>query len=127
VAGVVLDASAIIAMIRAERGWNRVVTEMPTAQISTVNAAEVYSKLSEWKAGRAEVDRCDALLAGIMVPFDADLARRAGALRAPTQSLGLSLGDRACLALAQRLGKVALTADGVWAKLSLGITVEVIR
>jgi ribonuclease VapC len=127
VAGMVLDASAIIAMIRGERGWNRVVAEMPAAQISSVNAAEVYSKLSEWKVSRTEVDKCSALLADITVPFDADLALRAGALRGPTQSLGLSLGDRACLALAQRLGKVALTADGVWAKLGLGITVEVIR
>ena len=85
-AGVVLDASAVIALIRGELGWNRVMTEMPTALISSVNAAEVFAKLSEWRVGRAEVERCHALLADITVAFDTDLARRSGALRAPTQS-----------------------------------------
>jgi PIN domain nuclease of toxin-antitoxin system len=61
------------------------------------------------------------------VPFDEELARGAGALRPATKSLGLSLGDRACLALAQREGLPVLTADRAWAKLAVGVEVKVIR
>jgi ribonuclease VapC len=67
------------------------------------------------------VDQADAIVLryGIdVVSFDEGLARRAGALRPATKSLGLSLGDRACLALAQRVGLPVLTADRTWASRS---------
>ena len=62
-----------------------------------------------------------------VVPFDEDLARQTGALRPVTKSLGLSLGDRACLALAQRERLPIVTADKSWAKLDLGIAIKVVR
>ena len=62
-----------------------------------------------------------------VVPFDEELAYRAGLLRSATRSAGLSLGDRACLALAERLGVPALTTDRIWGTLQLGIQIEVIR
>jgi len=63
-----------------------------------------------------------------MRPFDVSQARIAGALRAPTESFGLSLGDRACLALAQALQAVAFTADRAWAGLKLDrVRVQAIR
>jgi PIN domain nuclease of toxin-antitoxin system len=62
-----------------------------------------------------------------VVPFDEELARQTGALRPATRSLGLSLGDRACLALAQREQLPILTADRIWAKLDLGIAIKVVR
>ena len=62
-----------------------------------------------------------------IVPFDAELAYRAGMLRSATRPAGLSLGDRACLALAERLGLPALTADRAWGALQVGIPVDVIR
>jgi ribonuclease VapC len=59
--------------------------------------------------------------------FDAQQAYLAGILRKPTRTFGLSFGDRACLALAQSLGALALTADRSWSQLDLGIAIEVIR
>lgn len=123
----VLDASAILAMVRAEVGWNRVVEALPGASLSSVNAAEVYAKLAEWQVSRAEHQKYHAVLQGLIVPFDMELALRAGALRPATRHLGLSLGNRACLALAQRLARPVLTADQAWAQLQVGIAIEVIR
>jgi PIN domain nuclease of toxin-antitoxin system len=62
-----------------------------------------------------------------IIPFDIELAYQAGLLRSLTKQAGLSLGDRACLALAWRLKLPVLTTDKVWGKLSLGITIQVIR
>jgi PIN domain nuclease of toxin-antitoxin system len=55
------------------------------------------------------------------------MARQTGALRPATKALGLSLGDRACLALARRERLPILTADRSWAKLDLGIPIKVMR
>ena len=95
--------------------------------MSTVNLAEVFSRLMEESL---TVEQADAIVLRYgmdVVPFDEGLARRAGALRPSTKSLGLSLGDRACLALAQREGLPVLTADRTWAKLAVGVEVKVIR
>ena len=62
-----------------------------------------------------------------VVPMDRAQAEAAGALRAATRAAGLSLGDRACLALAQSLGATALTTDRPWTRLDCGVTVEVVR
>ncbi len=62
-----------------------------------------------------------------IVDFNAELAYKVGVLRPLTRHIGLSLGDRVCLALAQHLGLPALTTDRAWEGLSLGITVQVIR
>jgi ribonuclease VapC len=62
-----------------------------------------------------------------VIGFDRDLAYRSGLLREQTKSLGLSFGDRACLALAERLGISVLTSDRAWGRLALGVTVVVIR
>lgn len=62
-----------------------------------------------------------------MAPFDTDLALRAALLRNSTRPYGLSLGDRACLALARREGLPVLTADRSWAKLDVGVEVVLIR
>ena len=97
------------------------------AAISAVNLCEVVAKLAE--AGSVEAD-IRAVLATIpleAVDFDVELAYRAGLLRPLTRHAGLSLGDRACLALAARLGLPALTGDRAWAALQLGVTVQVIR
>ena len=126
-ASIVFDASAIIALIRAEKGWNRVAEAMPKAVMCAVNVSEVSAKLAEWGSDRASIEKTRAVLADLIEPFDAELAWQAGQLRPVTKSHGLSLGDRACLALAQKLGVPAMTADKAWAKLDIGIKIEVIR
>ena len=105
--GVVLDASAVLALLQQEPGATRVAALLPDAWISAVNLSEVVAKLIDHGVP------ADALVPALwqlslrVQAFDSDAAIRAGELRAATRPLGLSLGDRACLALAQSLGAVA--------------------
>jgi PIN domain nuclease of toxin-antitoxin system len=125
----VLDTSALLARVYSEPGAARVETVLMSAPcfMSSVNLAEFASKSADQGLARVDVE---IVLDGFdieIVEFDDDLALASGALRAPTRPLGLSLGDRACLALAQKLGATALTTDRPWTKLDLGIAVECIR
>ena len=124
---VVLDASALLALLNAEQGAERVAAGMPGATMSAVNLSEVVGKLCA--AGMPEKAIHQALngLGISVVPFDEDQAYAAGLLRVATDEMGLSLGDRACLALARKLRLSALTADQTWLKLSLGVDVRLIR
>jgi ribonuclease VapC len=124
---VVLDASAVLALIQGEPGAERVRAMIQEATLSAVNLTEVVTKLT----GRGiPADAVRAILGEIELrvhPHDADLAIEAGLLHASTRPLGLSLGDRACLALARRLDVPALTTDRAWARVEIGVAVEVIR
>lgn len=122
----VLDASALLALLNQEPGEERVRSVLAESIVSAVNCAEVYSKLSDWKVEFAGFDDLISVVPTV-VNFDVGLARRAGELSAVTRHLGLSLGDRACLALAERDGLPAMTADRSWAQLDIGIAVELIR
>jgi len=110
----VLDASALMAAL-------------PNAIVSAVNYAEVVGKLIERGVPEDVVRASLGALSLDIVDFDADQAHIAGALRRMTRHLGLSLGDRACLALAMHRTAVALTTDSVWAEVDVGVTVELIR
>lgn len=123
----VLDASALMALIRGEPGADTVVSCLSRAIISAVNQAEVQTKLVSagidealawWHIAEA---RCPS------VPFDEDQARIAGGLVRVTRPYGLSLGDRACLALAIQRKAAVYTTDSAWKNLGLGIEVNVIR
>ncbi len=96
--------------------------------ISAVNAAEVMSKLVE-RGMPAEMARSALLDTGItIIPFDLEQAELVGILRAATRSYGLSLGDRACLALAKLTGGQAVTADRTWLAIAdLGIEIVLFR
>ena len=125
----VLDASALIAWLDRERGAERVNAALEAgAVISTVNLSEVVAKFADRNMATAEV-RHIVQPAGLEVePFSAEDALVAGRLRPPTRAAGLSLGDRACLALASRMGAPVLTADRAWAELDLdGVEVELVR
>jgi ribonuclease VapC len=124
---VVLDASALLAVLRAEPGAERVEPRLEGAGIGAVNLSEVVAKLDEDGVPEAEIRRAVGRLELDVHAFDAAQAYAAGVLRRTTRSLGLSFGDRACLALAQRLGALALTADRSWSRLQIGVAVEVIR
>ena len=126
-ADAVLDASALLAVLNGETGADIVVAHLDDAIISTVNYAEVISKLVERGASSEEADAALRILDVQTVDFDIALARRTGALRAPTRSRGLSLADRACLALAERESRLALTADRNWVGIVAGVDVRLIR
>ena len=123
---VVLDASAVLALLQGEAGDARVEPHLSGAKLSAVNLTEVAQRLNDqWP---------DDLVAGVLaklpcevIDFDASLAVRAGLLRRLTRAKGLSLADRACLALAGREGLAVLTGDRAWAELDLGIEVVLIR
>ena len=97
------------------------------AVILSVNLAEVVTTMVNRSMSDVDIRRILHAVDLVVVPFDEELAYRAGLLRSATRSAGLSLGDRACLALAERLGVPALTADRLWGTLQLGIQIEVIR
>ena len=123
----VLDASAVLAVLNDETGASTVWNLLPGAMISTVNAAEVAAKLVD--AGtepRMAIEFIQRLGLRIMPFLDADIETTAR-LRKLSRTLGLSLGDRACLALAMREGLPALTADRAWSGLDIGVEVRLIR
>jgi ribonuclease VapC len=125
--GVVLDASAILAILRSEKGADLVAAVLPDAMVSTVNLAEVQAKLvSAGMDGKTAWWHITELKC-TAVPFDELQAELAGSLVAKTKPFGLSLGDRACLALAIHRKSKAYTTDRTWTKLSLGIEIEVVR
>jgi ribonuclease VapC len=124
---VVLDASALLALINAEPGGDVVAAALPVASISVINLTEVVTKMIDIGIPRRDAWAEAADLVPVIVDFDAELGRRTADLRAPTRSLGLSLGDRACLALAEHLQVPALTADQAWRNLAIGIEIRLIR
>jgi ribonuclease VapC len=125
--GIVLDASAILALLKREPGAARVKAVLDRAAICAVNVAEVQSKLVDSGLSRQAAEARIRILGCIMVPFNEDQAIEAGSLIAQTRSLGLSLGDRACLALAIDRKATVYPADQAWKSLNLGIKIEVIR
>jgi len=123
---VVLDASALLALLQDEPGSDRVLAQLAGALISSVNLSEVVAKLAE--RGMPEGDIHRSLSLGLeVIPFDEKLAWQAGLLRPQTRHAGLSLGDRACLALARSRSRPTLTADHAWVGLNVGVEVVVIR
>jgi ribonuclease VapC len=124
----VLDASALMALLKQETGYEQVAALIRSgAVMSAVNLSEVIAKLDE--AG-VPVASIRTTLDGFkleLIPFDADAAYAAGQLRAQTKGAGLSFGDRACIALAEARALPIATADRMWANLSLAVPVNFIR
>lgn len=124
---VVLDASAVLAWMYGEVGAEQVEAALDGGHMSLVNLAEVTTKAVERGARAARV-RQDLAAYGIEFhPFDAEQADRCAELRPLTRAAGLSLEDRACLALAQTLALPAMTADRAWSGLGVGVSITVIR
>lgn len=126
----VLDASALLALLNEEVGVENLPPEselLSHAVMSTVNLAEVQGKLVS--NGIPSDQAWAAILSAIHAAhvLDQEQAKLAGALRMQTRALGLSLGDRACLALGVVLKAPVYTADRQWAKLKLGIRIHIIR
>jgi len=125
---VVLDASALLAILNQEPGAERMTPELlSAAATSTVNLAEVHGKLVG--RGLNADEAWEATLSPIRetVAFTSDHARLTGDLAVQTRALGLSLGDRACLALGLALKAPVYTADRSWKKLKISVRIHVIR
>jgi ribonuclease VapC len=123
----VLDSSAILAEFLKESGGDLVRASQGVHYVSAVNFAEVYSELADLGVTAEKFERVRAIEPFIVVEFDRSQAISSALLRPRTKHLGLSLGDRACLALAIREKATVLTADRSWAGLDLGIEIKVIR
>ena len=123
----VLDASAVLAFIQREPGGELVGERLLACAISSVNLAEVASKLVDRGLDPRDVATALGGLGFEVASPDAALALRAGVMRRETRALGLSLGDRFCLALAERNGRPAMTTDRAWARVPLPIQVELLR
>lgn len=123
----VADASAILAMLDREPGHQRVEAALSATVMSTVNLAEIVTSLINKGIPAADARRTTESLEIETVPLDRELALAAGVLREGTRSHGLSLGDRACLALGRHLALPVLTADRTWADLDVGIEIQLIR
>jgi PIN domain nuclease of toxin-antitoxin system len=118
-----------LAVINREPGGDLVERHLSERQCvaSSVNMAEVVTRLSEAGGGDDQIRAIIANLQIETIAFDEASAFDAGLLRAQTRALGLSLGDRACLALAQGLRRPAVTADRVWVGSLPSVEIEVIR
>ena len=127
VAEAVLDASALLAFLRNEPGAEEVAAVLRLSCISAVNLAETISKLVEYGKPLDEVTHQIERLQIPVIPFDAEQAKMVASLRKATRAAGLSLGDRACLSLALKMGRTVLTAERAWAKLDVGVSVGLIR
>lgn len=123
----VLDASAVLALLRDERGADQVAELLPTAAISAVNLAEVLIVLERFGVAAAEARRAVNALAVDVLPADAAAAHAAAGITAANPRRSLSLGDCFCLAAAERTGRSAVTADRTWATLKGVGTVVVVR
>jgi len=125
---IVLDASAILAVISGEPGAEKLTPDLLARAVGgTVNLAEVQTKLVSrgWTSAQAWEDATSPVRE--MLPFDEEQAKIAGDLVTQTRPLGLSLGDRACLALGIALKVPVYTAEKAWKKLRVGVRIHVIR
>jgi len=125
---IVLDASAILAVINGEPRAEKLTPVLLARAVgSALNLAEVQTKLVTrgWTSEEAWEDATSPVRD--VLPFDDEQARITGDLASQTKPLGLSLGDRACLALGMALKAPVYTADGTWKKVRIGVRVHVIR
>ncbi len=122
---IVLDASALLAVILDESGASAVISRMDGAMMSSVNLAEIYGRLVPNEAEEQLLVRLVSHLT--VAAFDSAQARDAGMLRPGTKTLGLSLGDRACLALARRERALILTSDFRLSRAKVGVDIQMIR
>jgi len=122
----VLDSSAVLAVLHQEPGADKAISYFPDSVVSSVNVAEVLTKLVENSNDIEIARKAFEMLQLNIVEFDMVHAEKVAELRPLTKNLGLSLGDRSCLALAMLSKATAVTADKAWKKIKV-CPVDVIR
>ncbi|MDB9534516.1 type II toxin-antitoxin system VapC family toxin [Dolichospermum planctonicum CS-1226] len=124
---VVLDASAILALLNKEPGSEEVLKFIGKAAMSTVNLSEVIAKLADAGIPEEDIREIISHLNLEVIDFNQEQALKAGILRPITKSIGLSFGDRACLALGIILNQPVLTTDRLWGNINVGVEVRILR
>jgi ribonuclease VapC len=127
VSNIVVDASAVLAVILAEKGADIVIPMLSGAFLSCINLAEVTTRALDLGRPLEDTLHDIARLPLRVVEFDAGQAHITASLRAATKPFGLSLGDRACLALGVSRQALVLTGDSDWRKLKIGVEIVVFR
>ncbi len=123
----VLDASALLAYLHREPGWEVVREAVGSGCVGTVNWCEVAQKSAKRGLDVAQVRTLLEEVGLVIVPFSAQQAEAAAVLWSATRNHGLSLADRACLALGLENRAPVLTADRAWTELDLGLDIRVVR
>lgn len=124
---IALDASALLALLFEEAGHEQVASAIGDACLSAVNLSEVLGRFARDGHGPALINAQIRTLPIEIVAFGPSEAEAAADLVPWTRALGLSLGDRACLALARSRSIPAMTADRTWAELQIGVPILTIR
>lgn len=124
---VILDASALLALLFDEPGGDVVLPLAKGSRLLSVNFSEVIQRVVATGGAAEQAEQAIDRLEIAIIPFDRRLARAAADLREPTKFIGASLADRACLALGQTSSLPILSGDRDWCKLDLGIEIRMIR
>lgn len=124
---IVFDSSAVLALLKMEKGHKMVSDNLDNALISSVNFTEVATVV--FRRGFAQEEVLDSLTNSFpnIIDFDKEQSLIAASLDNITKEYGLSLGDRACLALAKHKNLPVITADKIWKEIDLGLDIRLIR
>ncbi len=123
----VVDASAVLAALNRERGWQRATQFMPDGALLSICLGEVVTKLARYIDDRAMIADMIEEAAMDVVVLDAGLAFNAGLINPHLVRGGLSLADRCCLVYAKANGLPAVTADRAWSQLAEPLGIEIIQ
>ena len=125
---IILDASALLALIKNETGASIVEGLLGQVVMSSINVSEVASILLESEMNSQEAQECLLPLISIIIPFDEEQAFYTAELRKHTKNQGLSLGDRACISLGIKMNLPVYTADRIWKNIRLdNVEINLIR
>jgi len=124
---VVHDASSLLAVAFREPGADRARAALRGSFVSSVNWSEVMQKVAARSGDTSHLRQLFGGLGVGIVPFSAEHAERAAALYPNTKAYGLSLGDRACLALGLMTSREVYTAESIWANVALELKITAIR
>lgn len=123
----VIDASALLAILNQESGAEQWTDAVVDGVMSAVNLSEVIARLADAAMPEEDIRKVIEPLDLEIAPFDSPQAWTAGLLRSATKAAGVSLGDRACLALGRTMKLPVLTADQAWQSLRVGVQVKLLR
>jgi len=124
---VILDASVVLAAVLGEEGHESLLAQRQSCFVSSVNMAEARSRLVDHGMRHEDIEQSLSLVSMTVVDFTDHHAVLSSQLRVDTRKGGLSLGDRACLALAMAMEGTALTADRAWASVNVPIEIKFLR